>query len=213
MKIDRAGWPGRSARGPRARRWRLAAVGGPGWRGVLLGASALFMLYFFRDPERHRSRIAPTAPSCRRPTAGCSSPETPSPPSAPPGDWKQISIFLSPLDVHINRIPSAGRVTRVEHTPGRFLRPTGRSRPASTSATKSGSTATARRSCAARSSACSPGAWSAGSAPGASGAHRRAVRPDEVRLADRPVSCRRTATLRVAVGDRVRSGETVVATW
>ena len=37
------------------------------------------------------------------------------------GNWQQISIFLSPLDVHVNRIPASGTVTRVEYHPGRFL--------------------------------------------------------------------------------------------
>jgi len=41
--------------------------------------------------------------------------------AAPPGSWKQISIFLSPLDVHVNRVPVSGRVTRVLLTRGRFL--------------------------------------------------------------------------------------------
>jgi phosphatidylserine decarboxylase len=40
---------------------------------------------------------------------------------APPGQWQQISIFLSPTDVHVNRIPATGRVTKVDYIPGKFL--------------------------------------------------------------------------------------------
>ena len=40
---------------------------------------------------------------------------------APPGEWQQISIFLSPLDVHINRTPYGGEVTRIAYSPGKFL--------------------------------------------------------------------------------------------
>ena len=41
--------------------------------------------------------------------------------AVPPGSWQQISIFLSPTDVHVNRMPIGGQVTRVEYHPGRFL--------------------------------------------------------------------------------------------
>jgi phosphatidylserine decarboxylase len=40
---------------------------------------------------------------------------------APEGEWQQVSIFLSLLDVHINRSPYGGKVVSVTHTPGRFL--------------------------------------------------------------------------------------------
>ena len=32
-----------------------------------------------------------------------------------------MSIFLSPIDVHVNRIPVSGRITKVSLKPGRFL--------------------------------------------------------------------------------------------
>jgi phosphatidylserine decarboxylase len=38
----------------------------------------------------------------------------------PPGAWRQVTIFLSPLDVHINRVPVSGIVTRVEYRAGTF---------------------------------------------------------------------------------------------
>ena len=102
----------------------LAAVAGAigGWPvAVPLAALALFFAFFFRDPER---RVPPTA----------SDNDVLSPAdgevlvagealvdAAPSGSWRQISIFLSPMDVHVNRVPASGRVTRVVLTRGRFL--------------------------------------------------------------------------------------------
>jgi phosphatidylserine decarboxylase len=83
---------------------------------VVLGA---FFAFFFRDPDRHATATeeAVLAPADGRVlVAGPASAS-----SAPPGQWLQVSIFLSPLDVHVNRIPASGHVTRVSHTRGRFL--------------------------------------------------------------------------------------------
>jgi phosphatidylserine decarboxylase len=83
---------------------------------VALGA---FFAFFFRDPERacpDDSDIVLSPADGRVLVAGPAVPD-----AAPPGSWLQISIFLSPMDVHINRIPASGRVTKVTYTPGRFL--------------------------------------------------------------------------------------------
>jgi phosphatidylserine decarboxylase len=80
---------------------------------------AAFFLFFFRDPER---RIAEAADVVLSPAdgrvlvAGAAVAE-----AAPPGPWQQVSIFLSLQDVHVNRVPASGRVTRVSYSPGRFL--------------------------------------------------------------------------------------------
>jgi phosphatidylserine decarboxylase len=79
-----------------------------------------FFAFFFRDPERQAVNgdddvvLAPA--DGRVLVAGAAVPE-----AAPPGEWKQISIFLSPIDVHVNRVPVSGRVMRVNKTRGNFL--------------------------------------------------------------------------------------------
>jgi phosphatidylserine decarboxylase len=116
MKIDRAGYPFiAAALVPAAvlaatRRYALAAP------FALLGG---FMAYFFRDPERHVPQDADIVVSPadgRVMIAGPSDGRW-----APPGDWKQITIFLSPMDVHMNRAPVAGEVTRIDYRAGKFL--------------------------------------------------------------------------------------------
>ncbi|MEI6970544.1 MAG: phosphatidylserine decarboxylase [bacterium] len=86
---------------------------------VVFGILTGFMLYFFRDPER----VTPNRPSAFISPAdgrillvreGVDVPGL-------DGVRTQISIFMSPLDVHVNRAPCAGTVKEVKYTAGRYL--------------------------------------------------------------------------------------------
>jgi phosphatidylserine decarboxylase len=116
MRIDRAGAP--FIAGALVPAAVLVALRRPGWAVPFAGLAA-FMAYFFRDPER-RVPVDPlvvVAPADGRVmVAGPAEPGV-----SPDGTWQQISIFLSPVDVHVNRAPYGGRLTRVEYRPGRFL--------------------------------------------------------------------------------------------
>jgi phosphatidylserine decarboxylase len=116
MKIDRAGAP--FIAGALIPAAVLAALKKPGWAAPFAALSA-FMVYFFRDPDRH----VPADPNAVvSPADGQILVAGPGEPGvAPPGTWQQVSIFLSPMDVHINRMPYGGRVTRIAYHPGRFL--------------------------------------------------------------------------------------------
>lgn len=82
--------------------------------GILLFL-ALFILYFFRDPER----AIPTDPNAVvSPADGRVVVITDEDLNGRPG--KRISIFLAVWDVHVNRAPVAGRITKLEYKPGRF---------------------------------------------------------------------------------------------
>ncbi len=116
MKLDRAGYPfiaGALAPASLFLLKKKLAIGLP-----LLGLAG-FLAYFFRDPERYPPQdpdLVLSPADGRVMVAGPGEPGV-----APPGDWQQISIFLSPIDVHINRTPYGGRITRIAYTPGKFL--------------------------------------------------------------------------------------------
>ncbi|MEW6739629.1 MAG: phosphatidylserine decarboxylase family protein [Nitrospirota bacterium] len=94
-------------------------ITGATWVALLPFILTLFMLYFFRDPER----IAPEGDNI----------------FVSPADGKviliknvredqrlksdaiEVSIFMSPLNVHVNRAPCDGVVESVVHTSGKFL--------------------------------------------------------------------------------------------
>jgi phosphatidylserine decarboxylase len=90
-----------------------------GWVGVIL---TLWCVYFFRDPPRVTPQRDGLVIS---PADGRISMIIPAPP--PPelnmGDapMMRISIFLNIFNVHVNRIPADGVVTKAAYHPGKFL--------------------------------------------------------------------------------------------
>ncbi len=205
MRFDRAGYPFVGGA------WLVALV-----LWITLGqafavpfiALGAFFAFFFRDPER----VSPTdahlvlSPADGRVlVAGATLPG-----ASPEGEWQQVSIFLSPMDVHVNRVPAAGRITRVLYRPGRFL--VASRKEAATENERSeiwidhaGQTVVARQIVGflARRVVC------------------RATVGDHVRAGDRfgvmkfgsrmDVFLPLSATIRVKVGDLVSGGETVIA--
>lgn len=124
MKIVREGWFwAGGALGVGVVLAVLASLLGGGGRATLClaggGVGFLFMLFFFRDPERRIEsgpddvlsgadgviRAVEIVPEAR----------------FPEGNAVRISTFLSPLHVHINRSPIAGTVQDVAYVPGRHL--------------------------------------------------------------------------------------------
>ena len=211
MRIDSAGLP---------------FIGG----GVLLGAIAAatlgwlvafpffviaaFCVFFFRDPHREVRFTSPDYPGAdlavspadgRVLVAGPAEPDV-----APAGSWQQVSIFLSPMDVHVNRVPVSGRVTRVTYTPGRFL-PAYRPDAASSNERSEvwidhgGQMVVARQivGMLARRVVCRVAAGADVRAGDRFGVMKFGSRMD--------VFLPLTATITVAVGDAVRGGESIIA--
>jgi len=87
--------------------------------GIILGLLALAIVGFFRDPERQ----APTGEGLIvSPADGkVVSVEGIKGDSPFLGAATRVSIFLSPLDVHINRTPVEGRIEKITYQPGSFL--------------------------------------------------------------------------------------------
>jgi phosphatidylserine decarboxylase len=207
MKIDRAGLP--FVLPPAILGLLLSMFGFSGAAAAALCVAA-FMVFFFRDPERTtptdaRAVIAPADGKVL--IAGDADPAV-----APPGAWTQISVFLSPLDVHINRVPFAGRITKVEYKPGRFLaaykwEAASQNERNDIWIDHAGETLVCRQvvGVLARRLVC------------------RATTGDEVQAGDRyglmkfgsriDLFLPRHVELRVQPGDRIRGGETVVASW
>jgi phosphatidylserine decarboxylase len=99
-----------------------AALLFPFWVRITLlltaGIAILFTLYFFRDPNRQipgdlkivlapaDGKILLVQPHVNKITGTSST---------------LVSIFMSPFNVHVNRIPLSGKVTHLQYCPGKFL--------------------------------------------------------------------------------------------
>jgi phosphatidylserine decarboxylase len=94
---------------------------GLGWTaaGAVLAVATFFTGWFFRNPPR-RVPDAPNlvvSPGDGRVLAVVEEEE----PRFLKGRAIRVSIFLSPLNVHINRTPCAGKVVAIGYSPGKFL--------------------------------------------------------------------------------------------
>jgi phosphatidylserine decarboxylase len=96
----------------------VAALRWP-WFGLGLVALGLFTAFFFRDPER---RVPDGEGLIVSPADGRVVQVVVAPEGNPVGAGAiQVSIFLSVFDVHINRAPLAGRIADVAYHKGGFL--------------------------------------------------------------------------------------------
>ncbi|MFC3126545.1 phosphatidylserine decarboxylase [Pseudoroseomonas globiformis] len=102
----------------------VAVIGGlllGSWLFWLSAAFTAFCFYFFRDPDR----VTPVRSVIVAPADGRVVSVKPMVPPAelglgPEARWR-VAIFLSVADVHVNRAPAAGTVTRIAYRPGKFL--------------------------------------------------------------------------------------------
>jgi phosphatidylserine decarboxylase len=88
------------------------------WLGLLVTA---WMVYFFRDPPRVTPQGDDLVVSPADGVIQAIAPRRP-PPELALGEAPRtcISVFLNIFDVHVNRAPVGGRITRLAHHPGKF---------------------------------------------------------------------------------------------
>jgi phosphatidylserine decarboxylase len=104
----------------------VALLAGWGVVGALMVALTIFILAFFRDPKRAspagEGLIISPADGLVSQIVEVELPrQLVGEGALAPGTATRISIFMSVFDVHINRAPIAGTVTRMAYVPGAFL--------------------------------------------------------------------------------------------
>ncbi len=88
------------------------------WLGFIVILLAVAAGGFFRDPERSPARtegvVLSGADGKVTDISQCSLPDDRE------TNYHRVSVFMSPLDVHVNRAPAGGEITAVVYTPGQF---------------------------------------------------------------------------------------------
>jgi phosphatidylserine decarboxylase len=88
--------------------------------GIVLFAVFLFLISFFRNPNRKIEKLDDQlvyAPADGKVVVIEETEET----EYLKGKALQVSIFMSPLNVHVNRNPISGKITYYKYHPGKFL--------------------------------------------------------------------------------------------
>ncbi|VEN75362.1 Phosphatidylserine decarboxylase proenzyme [Candidatus Desulfarcum epimagneticum] len=116
FNIARPGWP---LIGALAFFAALFALFGLGWAAAAFSGAALFVCFFFRDPQRpvpsgEKALVSPA--DGRVIFAGTADGK-----HFYPGECVKISVFMSVFNVHVNRIPESGKVKKIWYFPGRFF--------------------------------------------------------------------------------------------
>ncbi len=92
-----------------------------GWTliGILGAGLGAFFIWFFRDPERQAPAATGlvVAPADGKVVSIVRIDNTP----VCEGPLTRVSIFMSPFDVHINRMPVKGVIEEVRYRPGKFF--------------------------------------------------------------------------------------------
>jgi phosphatidylserine decarboxylase len=90
-----------------------------GWICVII---TLWLIYFFRDPDRvvpiGKDFVVSPADGV---VANIEDVEVPSELGIKKETRTRVSIFLNIFDVHVNRVPCEGRITKIVYHPGKFF--------------------------------------------------------------------------------------------
>jgi phosphatidylserine decarboxylase len=97
----------------------MLALLGVTWLAIPMAGVTLFCLYFFRDPVRIPDGPEPSlvSPADGKIMAIKRDVEHP----LFPHKCSCLCIFMSVISVHINRSPTQGKITKIEHRAGRFF--------------------------------------------------------------------------------------------